>query len=113
MLLLAQATPPAFDWERMLTVQGPLYVLFLLFVWFVVWYVPGLVSGHREMMKQVGDGSKRSADALEVLSQSHTASADHHGKTHKALKHAIRGHEALTDDSEAKAHFGQALRELE
>lgn len=76
--IIAQAAPVPvpFDWERMLMFQGPLYVLFGVFIWFLIYYGPGLVQGHRDMMKAVSESStqtaasaKKSADSTERLTE--------------------------------------------
>jgi hypothetical protein len=75
-LLLSQATTAAaaatqvIDWEKVLLQYGPLYALFLLFIFFVVWYGPGLLEGHRKMMEAVGNASTRTAEATETLTES-------------------------------------------
>lgn len=103
-LLLSQASP--FDWEKMLMTQGPLYVVFLLIVWLVVWYGPGLVSGHKRMMVQVGDASETTAACIKKMES-------RQGTHEEALLHIV---EAGIDGSSCpsvKGHLVKARATLE
>lgn len=100
--LLAQtppATPVPHDWYQVLVVQGPLTVMFLIGVYFLIWYGPGLLNGHREMMQKVGD-------SLETLTANDTRQT-------KSLKHIVSAGEQMTDCPVVKEHLKKARRVLD
>ena len=124
--IIAQATPVPvpFDWERMLMFQGPLYVLFGVFIWFLIWYGPGMIQGHRDMMKAVSDSSRRTAESTETLSDTLAVAVSEIKATREAgdqvredihqmkqaTKHAVSAGERLVQKTEP--HDSDVVREL-
>ena len=48
--LIAQAEPLNTDWADLLLKQGPLSVVFILFVGFLIWYGRRMAEGHIDLV---------------------------------------------------------------
>lgn len=110
--LLAQAAPtpvpvtPVLNWEQILTQQGPLWAVFAVLLYFVVWYGPGLLNGHRVMMQKMGDSGMTTAKCLETLTESDAG-------TKRALVHVIEAGKEATNCPKVHGHLDRARNELD
>jgi hypothetical protein len=107
MEVLAQAAAaPATDWTQLAITQGPLTVLFLVGLYFLIVYGPGLFNGHRVMMEKLGDSGEKTADCLQTLT-------DVQERQSRSLLHLVSAGEEITTCPKAKAHLRRARRELD
>jgi hypothetical protein len=60
MFLLAQAEPLTTDWADLLLKQGPLSVVFVLFVGFLIWYGRRIAEGHIDLVTVLKENAVKS-----------------------------------------------------
>ena|SRR5687768_2893022 len=84
------ALPP--DWMNLLLAYGPLGVLALLVLYFVVKYGPRIIEGHLSLTRTCETTQERIAGALETMSEGQGSSDKNHSKTHRALAHIAAAH---------------------
>jgi hypothetical protein len=58
--LIAQTEPLTTDWADLLLKQGPLAVVFILFVGFLIWYGRRIAEGHIDLVGTLKENAVRS-----------------------------------------------------
>lgn len=58
--LIAQAEPLNTDWADLLLKQGPLSVVFILFVGFLIWYGRRMAEGHIDLVGTLKENAVKS-----------------------------------------------------
>lgn len=105
--MFATAAAVGIDWQQLLAVQGPLYVVFGILVYFVLRYGPGLVTSHREFLTKLTDSQDKTAQCLDTLTET---VGDIHAKTDQT-KSGIK-HLALAGVSHRKGKDSDVLFHL-
>lgn len=75
-------------------------------------WAPKIAQKHWELMDKLEVSTETTSRALKTLSETHDESAIHHSKICSALAATVLGHQAETENLEAKGHYGEALRHL-
>lgn len=99
--LIAQAVPTGptgFDWERILMQYGPMYVLFGLMVYFILWYGPGLLEAHRNMINTVAASSKSAAEATTRTAEATETLTENLGQAVTAIRATQQSSDEVRQD---------------
>jgi hypothetical protein len=75
-------------------------------------WIPKVVGGHVTFLEKQQNQGERATVALETLSESHTASFDSHGKTHRVLGRMVKAAREATTCEDVQRHLDDALEEL-
>lgn len=67
--LLAQTEQLTHGWADLLLKQGPLAVIFVLFVGFLIWYGRRIAEGHIDLVTTLKDNSVKTVANLDKLTE--------------------------------------------
>lgn len=113
-VLLAQIEPSALNagWQTLLLGYGPLGVIALIGLYFVVYYGPRIIEAHISFTTTCKETQVRIADTMETLTETHGISGKHHNTTHKVLGHFAHAAKEAIDCPDVQKHIDKAIDEL-
>ena len=103
--LLAQAAPPIpTDWLSPMLAYGPLGLIFIVLIWFVIWYGPKIVASHLAFVDSTKQTQESLANSLETLTETAKAHGIECKLTRRGVKSLAAAGKAVVPPTNVEAH---------